>query len=135
MKKLQIKPKPKKEKPKEELKFSPMKKSFRIIGIVLAAAVIVFFVLSFVFSSQVSYSQTAATSAPAMAVEQQKVKHLPTPTPLKGIYMTQCVASLPSFREKLIKLIGETELNAVVIDIKDYSGTVSFQPATVKLIL
>jgi hypothetical protein len=41
--------------------------------------------------------------------------------------MTQCVASMPSFRDKLAKLIGETELNSVVIDIKDYSGTVSFK--------
>ena len=40
--------------------------------------------------------------------------------------MTQCVASMPSFRNKLVNLIEETELNAVIIDIKDYTGTVSF---------
>lgn len=41
--------------------------------------------------------------------------------------MTSCVASSASFREKLVKLIEDTELNAVIIDIKDYSGTISFK--------
>jgi hypothetical protein len=40
--------------------------------------------------------------------------------------MTACIASLPKAREKMVDLIGSTELNALVIDIKDYSGTVSF---------
>lgn len=55
-----------------------------------------------------------------------KVVHLSTPEPLKGIYLTSCVASLPDWRKKLVALIDETELNAVVIDIKDYTGTISF---------
>lgn len=40
--------------------------------------------------------------------------------------MSQCVVGTPSFREKLVKLIDETSLNAVVIDIKDYTGKISF---------
>ncbi|MBU2460959.1 putative glycoside hydrolase [Patescibacteria group bacterium] len=52
--------------------------------------------------------------------------HIVTPKPVKGIYMSACVAATPSFRAKLVKLINETELNAVIIDIKDYSGTLSF---------
>lgn len=56
------------------------------------------------------------------------VSHVPLPEAVKAIYMTSCVAGTPSFRERLINLIDETELNAVVIDIKDYSGTISFQP-------
>jgi len=54
--------------------------------------------------------------------------HLPTPKPLWGIYMTSCVAGTPSLREGLVTLIEETEINAVVIDVKDYSGTISFKP-------
>ena len=57
----------------------------------------------------------------------EKVAHLVTPEPLKGVYMTACYASMPSLRKKLMALIEETELNAVVIDIKDYTGTVSFK--------
>ena len=53
--------------------------------------------------------------------------HLKTPAPLKGVYMTQCIASRPDLRKNVVKLIEETELNAIVIDIKDYTGTVSFE--------
>ena len=42
--------------------------------------------------------------------------------------MSACVAGTDDFRERLVKLIDETEINAVVIDIKDYSGTISFDP-------
>jgi hypothetical protein len=52
--------------------------------------------------------------------------HIKTPEPLKAIYMSSWVAGTPSFRSRLVSLIDETELNAVVIDIKDYSGKVSF---------
>jgi len=54
------------------------------------------------------------------------VTHLETPEPLKALYMTSCVAGTPSWRESLKQLIENTELNAVVIDIKDYTGTISF---------
>jgi len=52
--------------------------------------------------------------------------HIDTPEAVKGIYMTACVAGTPSFRKKLVKLVEETELNSLVIDIKDYTGTISF---------
>lgn len=56
------------------------------------------------------------------------VKHVPLPTPVKAVYMTACVAGTTDFRNRLVSLIEETEINAVVIDIKDYSGTISFPP-------
>ena len=55
-----------------------------------------------------------------------KVAHLPTPKPLKAIYMSQCVVGTPSFRDSLVKFIDDTELNAVVIDIRDFTGKISF---------
>jgi hypothetical protein len=36
------------------------------------------------------------------------------------------VVGTPTFRETLVRLIEKTELNAVVIDIKDYTGYISF---------
>ena len=59
-------------------------------------------------------------------VTKPKAEHISSPEPLKGIYMSQCVVGTPSFREKLVKLIDDTELNAVVIDIKDYTGRIAF---------
>lgn len=54
------------------------------------------------------------------------VQHVPLPEQVKAIYMTACVVGTPSFRQRLIDLMVETEINAVVIDIKDYSGTISY---------
>ncbi len=57
-----------------------------------------------------------------------EARHLQMPESVRAIYMTSCVAGTPSFRNKLVSLIDETELNAVVIDVKDFSGTLSFRP-------
>src|SRR3989344_4062669 len=54
------------------------------------------------------------------------INYIATPESVKAIYMTQCVVGTPSFREELVKLIDDTELNAVVIDIKDYAGGIAF---------
>ena len=68
-------------------------------------------------------------------IEQEKlvddkpvVEHVLLPPQVKAIYMTSCVAGTPSFRQQLVKLMQETEINSVIIDIKDYSGTISFPP-------
>ena len=52
--------------------------------------------------------------------------YVATPASVKGIYMTSWIASTPSLREPLVNLIDTTELNSVVIDIKDYSGNIFF---------
>lgn len=57
------------------------------------------------------------------------VSHVPLPESVKLIYMSACVAGTPSLRQNLVTLIQETELNAVMIDIKDFSGGISFAPA------
>lgn len=50
-----------------------------------------------------------------------------------AIYMTQCAVGTSSLRDSLVKLIEETKLNAVVIDLKDYSGTIGFRPVSEEL--
>ena len=54
------------------------------------------------------------------------VRHVKTPDSIKAIYMTSWVAGTPSIRDRVIKIIDETEVNAVVLDIKDDTGKVSF---------
>lgn len=73
-------------------------------------------------ASQDKLIESGGSSEP----ERPKAAHVKTPVPLKGIYMSQCVVGTPSFREKLVKYIDETDLNAVVIDIKDYTGRIAF---------
>ena len=51
---------------------------------------------------------------------------LETPKPLYAIYMTSWVAGTPDIRSGLLELVEETKVNAVVIDIKDETGRVSF---------
>jgi hypothetical protein len=97
-----------------------------------------FSVLYFGVSSftSISYNAPNGNSAGGVVVgikepkKQKKVfvvTHINIPESVKGIYMTACVASTPSFRGKLVALIDETELNSVIIDIKDYTGTISFK--------
>ena len=51
--------------------------------------------------------------------------HLPTPEAVRGIYITSCVASAKTIREKILKEIEGTAINSIVIDVKDYSGRIS----------
>jgi len=107
-----------------------MKKVGSMVGIFLGGVALLFFIASFTFSSETFFDQNQASST---SVAVKKMVHIKTPEPLKAIYMTQCVASMPSFRNKLVKLIEETELNAVVIDIKDYTGTISFKTGNTEI--
>jgi len=59
-----------------------------------------------------------------------RVRHMPEPEAVKAIYMSQCAASTESFRESLLKIVDETEVNAIVVDLKDYSGTIAFPSET-----
>jgi hypothetical protein len=67
-----------------------------------------------------------------VSVEEKKINelipvtHIKTPESVKALYMSGWVAGSKDFRDSLVKIIDETELNAVVIDIKDSTGRVSF---------
>ncbi len=62
------------------------------------------------------------------------VTHLPTPEPLKALYLTSWAAGTKSFRDHILKLADETEINSLVIDIKDYSGHIAFAVINPELI-
>lgn len=80
-------------------------------------------------ASKVSTTSGVTIQEPTVAA----VAHVVTPDSVRGIYMTQCVVGTPSFRDKLVKLIDETELNTVVIDVKDYSGKIGYDTDNPKL--
>lgn len=105
-----------------------MKNIGKTLGLVLSGAALLFFASSFTFSSQNTFESKAFKKTQATTeIIKEEIAHLTTPEPLKGVYMTQCAAATPKMRENLTKLIEETELNSVIIDIKDYTGTVSFK--------
>ncbi len=96
--------------------------------VVLAIFLLAFFVLPNIFGPVVIGGEKNNKEAGVIPpVVKKVVQHVKTPNSVKAIYMSACVAATPSFRDRLVKLIDETELNSVVIDIKDYSGTISFE--------
>jgi hypothetical protein len=104
--------------------------------------VICLLVLFFIFSPEL-FSVHYSSGAASVPIASEKVAatttpvffpdYIATPEPLKAIYMTGWTAGTPSLRSGLVNLIDSTELNAVVIDIKDYSGNIFFPITDPKL--
>lgn len=110
----------------------------RILAILLGATLIIGLcvVASFFLSSgSTAYStglaEVATTTSDdpiqSHAVVKSEVYHLVTPDPLKAVYLTSWAAGNKKFRAELSSLASSTEVNAVVIDVKDYTGRISFR--------
>jgi len=67
-------------------------------------------------------AQVAVTPTP----ELPKPRHVKTPEAVKAIYMTSWVAGTTKWRAELVDFIKKSEINSVVIDVKDYSGVIAF---------
>ncbi len=67
---------------------------------------------------------TAPTEVPV--VSPIIVTHIQTPSKVKAAYISAWVAGAPKYRDPVVKMIDETELNSIVIDVKDSTGRVSF---------
>ena len=74
-------------------------------------------------SDSVAQNQNATNQATSTV----PVIHLPTPNPLKGLYMTSWVAGTKTMRDHVIGIVDTTEANAIVVDLKDYSGNISYE--------
>lgn len=76
----------------------------------------------------VSYdpNEILTTANEVVAVESDPVEHIEVPNPVRAIYMTSWVASRRDLRSALVDFIRDSSVNSVVIDVKDYSGTISF---------
>ena len=55
------------------------------------------------------------------------ISHMTTPSQVKAIYMTNWVAGNKNLRSSLVKIADDTEINSIVIDIKDYTGRIAFE--------
>lgn len=88
--------------------------------------------------TKTSYDAAATTTGavvnePSEAPARPQVTHVPVPDAVRAIYMTQCVVGTVDFRRELVELVEDTEVNALVIDIKDYSGKLAFDTTNPKL--
>ncbi len=70
---------------------------------------------------------TTTNSTTTIIIEPPKITHMSTPKNVKAIYMSSWVAGTKSFRDKLVKMIDDKELNAVVIDVKDNTGVITWE--------
>ena len=57
----------------------------------------------------------------------EPVTHIPTPESVRAIYISSWVAGLSKYRDPIIKMLDDTELNAIVVDVKDSTGRIGFQ--------
>lgn len=112
-----------------------MKKSQSIAIICILLFVVVFFIahshfsaVTFVFVSPEQKLLGATSFAVIPEAEIKPVTHIAPPHSLKAIYMTSWTAGSKNLRDKIIKIADETEVNSIVIDIKDYTGNLSFEP-------
>ncbi len=123
-----------------------MKNIKKIILIILAflfCGVIFYFILPYVYSNDIKYDiNQDLNKNPKNELKGEEINnietediieeivvpvtHIDTPDQVKALYMSGWVAGSENFRNSLVKIIKETELNAVVIDIKDSTGRLSF---------
>lgn len=58
---------------------------------------------------------------------EEGIIHLATPDSVKSIYISSWVAATPSLFNPLIQFVDKSEINSVIIDIKDSTGNISFE--------
>ncbi|MDH5442163.1 MAG: putative glycoside hydrolase [Candidatus Nomurabacteria bacterium] len=61
-----------------------------------------------------------------VGIEAKIAKHKSVPDSVRAVYMTSYVAGSSRARNRVIDLIESTELNSVIIDIKDATGYIAF---------
>ncbi len=110
------------------------KKYFAIGALLLVFIFSLNLFLSTKLGNPIEYvSSKAASSTSQNEKQAAKVNHLKTPKPVRGIYMTSWVAGTPKWRAELVDFVKKTEINSIVIDVKDYSGRVSFDTENKKI--
>lgn len=110
-----------------------MNRKYKIALIASVSTIGLFFIFSLTYpvsgekyESIIKDIQGGTNVGSPLAVPEIVVTHLATPPAVKAIYMTACVATMPSFREKLVHIADTTEVNSIIIDVKDFSGTIAF---------
>lgn len=78
-------------------------------------------------SSTSEDTHVASASAPKNGDIPKQLPLVSPPQTIRGIYATSWSAGSSAKMKRLMELIDTTELNAIVIDIKDYSGYVAYR--------
>ncbi len=101
-----------------------------LLALLLFAISVLVLLYSFNFTQKPNSFNVIDVQTTGTQKENQKQEipdgHIKIPKAVRAIYMSQCGAQSKRIRDHIKKLILDTELNSVIIDIKDYTGTVSF---------
>lgn len=103
-------------------------KPLSILGSILLFVIVLLIAGGFFFPTEYKSLgfDIASTTEPITLPLPFQVTHIKTPDQVKALYMSGWVAGNEKLRDNLVKIIDTTELNAVVIDVKDYTGRLSF---------
>ena len=94
-------------------------KLFLACALGAAALILSFHIYSFGNEPVALSSQPVSTiTAPAAAASPSKPKYV------RGVHVTSWIAGSQKMRQSLDKLLEETEINTLVIDIKEYEGEI-----------
>jgi hypothetical protein len=107
----------------------------RVTLVVVAAFIVcalAFFATWYLPLGKITYPQKALVAEVASTTEPTPTvpaipAHIPTPDSVRAIYMTSWAAGHPKFLAHLFDIVENTEINAVVIDIKDYTGRIAYE--------
>lgn len=94
-----------------------------LVMFVIAAS----FYFAFARKEEFAYVTLQEQNLVSPKIIEKKTTHLATPEPVRAIYMTSWVAGTPTWRKDLVDFIVSSEINALVIDMKDYTGRISFE--------
>lgn len=116
-----------------------MSRSSKRSGLIFLTVILVIFVVGLIScSALLSLGATKSVLAPLSATSDRGhlydpkqlsipsviVSHRPTPKPLRAVYMSSWVAGDKEVRTKLLKRIEDTNINAIVLDVKNTSGKI-----------
>ncbi len=70
----------------------------------------------------------------ALAPKHEPPVHIKTPEVVRAIYMSSWVAGTPSMRNDIVHFVTNgSEINSIMIDIKDYTGKIAFEVSDAEL--
>ena len=122
----------------------PIKNTKRllIIGLIVIVSGFLIWYLASIFLNRIEYTNIKDTSLNGEKVESNKaqniipnlpntlveipVTHIQTPEYVRSIYLSSWTAGAKKYLDPLVHLVDTTELNAMVIDVKDSTGRIGF---------
>ncbi len=113
-------------KKKETPKSKNLHSSFYLILVILTAVAGAGLISFELLKTEFEISTTSLLSTQLQKININTAKQKPKERVVKGIYLTAYSANSTTKLDSMIDLINSTELNAVVIDIKDYTGKVLY---------